>query len=66
MLEDWREIVAVPTGQRDLAVGTEVRAKSEPAPRGSEASLEQEHRRGIVWQLADLERERQRDRGRGR
>jgi type IV secretory pathway VirD2 relaxase len=64
MLEDWRGIIAVPTRQRDLAVGTEVRARSEPAPRGSEAALEQERRRGIVWQLADLERER--DRGRGR
>jgi hypothetical protein len=47
-------------------VGTEVRARSEPAPRGEEAALDQERRRGIVWQLADLERERERDRGRGR
>jgi len=64
MLEDWHGIIAVPTQQRDLAVGTEVRARSAPARRSSDDALEQERRRGIVWQLADLERER--DRGRGR
>jgi len=66
MLEDWHGVIAVPTRQRDLAVGTEVRARSKPVERGSEATLEDERRRGIVWQLSDLERERERDRGRGR
>jgi type IV secretory pathway VirD2 relaxase len=64
MLEDRHGIIAVPTQQRDLAIGTEVRARSEPARRSSDDALEQERRRAIVWQLADLERER--DRGRGR
>jgi type IV secretory pathway VirD2 relaxase len=63
VLDEGRVLWAVPTERRDLAVGTQVRARSGSA-RGVEEASERERKRGLMWQLADLERER--DRGRGR
>jgi hypothetical protein len=63
MIEDGREIRPVPTERREIAVGKQVRARLVSSLREAEGS-ERERRRGLMWQLADLELER--DRGRGR
>jgi hypothetical protein len=63
LIEADREIQALPTERRDLAPGAKVRARLLTTTHRAEAS-EQERRRGLMWQLADLELER--DRGRGR
>lgn len=63
LIEADREIQALPTERRDLAPGTKVRARLLTTTYQAEAS-EQERRRGLMWQLADLELER--DHGRGR
>jgi type IV secretory pathway VirD2 relaxase len=63
MLDVGREIQPVPTQNRAMALGKEVRARLVSARWVAERS-EAERRRGLAWQLVDLERER--DRGRGR
>jgi type IV secretory pathway VirD2 relaxase len=63
MLDVGREIRPVPTQSRAMALGKEVRARLVSARWVAERS-EAERRRGLAWQLVDLERERERGRGR--
>jgi hypothetical protein len=63
MLDVGREIQPVATQNRAMALGKEVRARLVSARWVAERS-EAERKRGLAWQLVDLERER--DRGRGR